>query len=139
MDLGVIVAVVGATAILLSALITYLGVRYNARQLAAAAVRGAELEEDRIDLERIESLAGEVRDLRQQRTEDRAEHHAEVVQLRNDHAARIRGLTERINGLERLRAGDRTAIRTLTDYVRVLLQLLRDHEIEAPPPPGGLG
>lgn len=92
MDLTVIIAVVGATAILLSACITYLGV-----------------------------------------------HHAEIVQLRNDHAAQIRGLTKRINDLERLRAGDRTAIRTLTDYVRVLLQLLRDHEIEFPPPPGGLG
>lgn len=145
MDPTVTAAIVGGVVVVLSSLVTYLGVRFNARQLAEAATRGAELEEsrvqldeDRVDLERIESLAKEVRDLREQLRDDRAEHHAEVVQLRNDHAAQLRTLTERIEGLERLRARDRTEIRTLTDYVRVLLALLRQHEITHPAPPPGL-
>lgn len=145
MDPTVAVSIIAGIGTLISGFLVYLGTRYTQRQVARADARSAELEaarvrldDERVDLERIESLGKEVKDLRLQMKEDRADHHAEIAQLRNEHAAQMDRMTRRIEDLESKRAGDRTAITALSTYARTLLRLLQLHQIEYPAPPENL-
>lgn len=138
MDPVLIAAVIGLVSAVVSGALVYAGVRFNGRQVAAANARTAALEGERVDLERIESLGKEVKDLRLQIKEDRADHHAEIVRLRNDNDGQMSRMTVRIADLERKRLGDRMALNTLSTYARALLTLLRLHQIEYPAPPDGL-
>ena len=138
MDPTVIAGIIAVVGAVVSGGFVYLGVRYTQRQVRAAADRAAQLDGERVDLERIESLSTEVKDLRTQMKEDRADHHAEIAQLRNEHAAQMDRMTRRIEDLESKRVGDRTAIHALTVYVRALLTLLHQHDITPPQAPEGL-
>lgn len=108
---------------------------YTARSARAANRETAHLAGWR---DQVESWRKDVEHLRQQRQEDRAAHHAEVVALRNDHAGELANLRSRMDSLERRYAEARTEIRTLTAYARALITLLRQAGIAYPPPPGGL-
>lgn len=138
MDSVIVAGVIGLISAVVSGVLVYAGARFNARQVATANARTAELEGERVDLERIESLGNEVKDLRLQMKEDRADHHAEIAQLRNEHAAQMDRMTRRIEDLETKRAGDRSAISQLATYARTLLRLLQLHQIDYPAPPVSL-
>lgn len=135
MDPTILVALVSGVALVVSALVTLLGVRYTQRQARAAADATARLEANKVDARAYESAR-----------ETWAEH---VVHLR-EQVAELRG---RIDELEQGRVRDRTRIRELeegrirdearigdlTRYARILLRILGEHHIAYPPPPPGLG
>lgn len=110
---------------------TYAAARVTGRQSAKshkAAVDAAAYESAR-------GIWGDViEDLRQQVQDQK---HS-IAELRSSMGGEIRQLRERLGDLETKRAGDRRAIHILTEYAKLLLQVLRSHGIEPPEPPDGL-
>jgi hypothetical protein len=135
---SVLIAIISAAGLLAGGV-------YAARQVYRSNARAAELQEQaltnetaKVDLERVREFRADIAALRHDRDEDNARHHGEIVALRNDHAADIAQLRQRLNQAEIERAHSRTEIHLLTEYARVLLRLLRDAGIAYPPPPAGL-
>jgi septal ring factor EnvC (AmiA/AmiB activator) len=133
-DTTVIVAIISASGVVLTAVFTLLGVRYTQRSTRAAARRTEALERTRVDAQAFENAKAtwreNVADLR-----DRVDELAVENERQRD---TIRGLRIRIEELETGQDRDRAHIRDLTAYARALLRILGENGIAYPDPPPGL-
>lgn len=157
---GLQIALIAATASLITGIVGFFGVRFTARQSAKAQAKALALEDGRIAagvareklkiesqayeraqetlLKTIAELRNDVASLRSAQAEDKAAHRREIDELRAERREQIIALNSRVDEVEAQRDGDRKVIESLNAYVRALLRLLRDNKIPPLQPPDGM-
>lgn len=119
---------------ILAALLTFWGVKISQKQSAKAQEVTQEIEKSKVDAAAFGQAQliwdSIIKDLRETTSDQRRE----ISDLRREFEAQ----RARLEDLERKRASDRKAIHLLTEYVRDLLELIRDNDLTPPPPPPGL-
>lgn len=131
-------AILTLAGVVITAVATVAVARFTARSAKAAQEKAAQIEESKVDAlayqrardsydASIKQLQEQIDRLKQERSEDRA-----------DHASQQADLRERITSLERRLTANRESLQRLADYARILLALLRENGISAPMPPNDI-
>lgn len=132
MDSPLVVALLGALG---SIIAVFIANRFTTRSARKAQERAAEIESTKVDAQAYEraresydaALTTQTRrivDLQKEMVDDRAEYRSEIADCR-----------ARIRELDQARRDDREHIRALVAYLRVLIGILRKHDIAFPDPP----
>lgn len=128
------VNILSAAGGILAAILTFWGVKISQKQAARAQQVTHEIEKSKVDAAAFGQAQliwdSIIRDLRETTSDQRRE----ISDLRREFEAQ----RARLEDLEKKRAGDRKAIHLLTEYVRDLLELIRDNDLTPPAPPPGL-
>lgn len=119
---------------ILAAVLTFLGVKIQQRQSAKAHQATQEIEKSKVDAAAFGQAQviwdSIIKDLRETTSDQRRE----ISDLRREFEAQ----RARIEVLERKRSADARSIHLLTEYIRDLLELIRDNNLTPPEPPPGL-
>lgn len=135
MDTSLLVALVGLATSLGGIIIAQ---RYTARTARAAQASTAAIETRKLDVTswqaQVEAWRADVKQLRELRAEDKAEHEAEMARMQE----RIDGLDTKLRDASRERVRDRANMDALIAWARVVVGLLRQAELVFPAPPPGV-
>lgn len=132
MDPAIVVAFVGALG---SVFAVFVANRFTSRSARAAQKQAAEIERTKVDAlayqraresydAALKAQELRIQQLQSEMAEDRGEYRAEIADCKS-----------RIRELEDARRMDQLRIRTLVEYMRTLIQILRSHQIDYPLPP----
>lgn len=127
MNPNVLTTILSASGGVIGAILTFLGARYTQRSAAKAQATAQEIERQKVDAQAY----SEARKIWDQVIEDL---HSQVAFQRKQ----LDDFRNRLEDVEQKRAGDRKAIHELSEYIRDLLALLKEHNIAPPVPPVGL-
>lgn len=127
MSQTVLTALLSGVGGLVSAILMFLGTRYTQRSASKAQTSAQEIERQKVDAQAY----SEARKIWDSVIEDL---HSQVTYQR----AQLDEFRTRLEDVEKKRAGDRQAIHVLTEYIRDLLALLKEHNLTPPVPPEGL-
>lgn len=127
MSQTVLTALLSGVGGLVSAILMFLGTRYTQRSASKAQTSAQEIERQKVDAQAY----SEARKIWDSVIEDL---HSQVTYQR----VQLDEFRTRLEDVEKKRAGDRQAIHVLTEYIRDLLALLKEHNLTPPVPPEGL-